>query len=101
MQECFAAHRSSKDGKEHRYLSLAEMVRAAEGRRQRRLCYLTEWNDSPQGQSDGFVGTDHVVRVWSLRQLEYSVRPSSSCACYFKKPAELRSSSELWNGIEL
>jgi transposase len=40
------AHRRSKDGKQHRYWSLVETVRTADGPRQRRLCYLGELNDS-------------------------------------------------------
>src|SRR5437870_7966114 len=40
------AHQRSKDGKEHTYWSLVEMVRTPEGPRQRTLCYLGELHDS-------------------------------------------------------
>src|ERR1700739_1602453 len=38
--------RVHKDGKEHRYWSLVETVRTADGPRQRTLCYLGELNGS-------------------------------------------------------
>ena len=38
--------RVHKDGKEHSYWSLVEMVRTADGPRQRTLCYLGELNGS-------------------------------------------------------
>ncbi len=44
------AHHRSKDGKEHTYWSLVEMVRTPEGPRQRTLCYLGELNDSAQAR---------------------------------------------------
>src|SRR2546427_11935931 len=44
------AHQRSKDGKEHTYCSLVEMVRTPEGPRQRTLCYLGELNDSAQAR---------------------------------------------------
>src|SRR5207245_5894359 len=44
------AHQRSKDGKEHTYWSLVEMVRTPEGPRQRTLCYLGELNDSAQAR---------------------------------------------------
>jgi transposase len=44
------SHQRSKDGKQHRYWSLVETVRTAEGPRQRRLCYLGELNDSAQAR---------------------------------------------------
>src|SRR5712692_10395389 len=44
------AHHRSKDGKEHTYWSLVEMVRTPEGPRQRALCYLGELNDSAQAR---------------------------------------------------
>jgi transposase len=44
------AHSRSKDGKQHRYWSLVETVRTAEGPRQRRLCYLGELNGSAQAR---------------------------------------------------
>jgi transposase len=39
-------HQRNKDGKEHRYWSLVETVRTADGPRQRTLCYLGELNGS-------------------------------------------------------
>ena len=45
------AHERRKDGKAHAYWSLVEMVRTADGPRQRRLCYLGELNlDSEIGE---------------------------------------------------
>ena len=44
------AHSRSKDGKLHRYWSLVETVRTADGPRQRTLCYLGELNDSAQAR---------------------------------------------------
>ena len=44
------AHVRSKDGKQHRYWSLVETVRTADGPRQRTLCYLGELNDSAQAR---------------------------------------------------
>jgi len=43
-------HSRSKDGKAHAYWSLVEMVRTADGPRQRTLCYLGELNDSAQAR---------------------------------------------------
>ena len=43
-------HRREKDGKNHTYWSLVETVRTADGPRQRRLCYLSELNDSAQAR---------------------------------------------------
>ncbi len=40
----------SKDGKDHIYWSLIEMVRSVDGPRQRTLCYLGELNGSAQAQ---------------------------------------------------
>ena len=40
------SHQRNKDGKEHRYWSLVETVRTADGPRQRTLCYLGELNGS-------------------------------------------------------
>ena len=42
--------RVHKDGKEHRYWSLVETVRTADGPRQRTLCYLGELNGSAQAR---------------------------------------------------
>ena len=42
------SNRRSKDGKDHRYWSLVETVRTADGPRQRTLCYLGELNSSAQ-----------------------------------------------------
>lgn len=42
--------RPKKDGKEHSYWSLVEMVRTPEGPRQRTLCYLGELNTSAQAR---------------------------------------------------
>jgi transposase len=39
-------HSRLKDGKEHRYWSLVETIRTADGPRQRTLCYLGELNSS-------------------------------------------------------
>ncbi len=44
------AHRREKDGKDHRYWSLVETARTADGPRQRTLCYLGELNDSAQAR---------------------------------------------------
>src|SRR5438876_954260 len=44
------SHQRSKDGKGHRYWSLVETVRTADGPRQRRLCYLGELNSSAQAR---------------------------------------------------
>ena len=44
------AHRREKDGKGHRYWSLVETARTADGPRQRTLCYLGELNDSAQAR---------------------------------------------------
>jgi transposase len=44
------AHRRKKDGKDHTYWSLVETVRAADGPRQKMLCYLGELNDSAQAR---------------------------------------------------
>jgi transposase len=44
------AHERTKDGKAHRYWSLVETVRTAEGPRQRILCYLGELNGSTQAR---------------------------------------------------
>src|ERR687886_2153583 len=44
------AHRRNKDGKQHRYWSLVETVRTADGPRQRTLCYLGELNSSAQSR---------------------------------------------------
>jgi hypothetical protein len=44
------SHQRSKDGKSHNYWSLVEMVRTADGPRQRTLCYLGELNDSAQAR---------------------------------------------------
>src|SRR5246500_5561261 len=43
-------NRRSKDGKEHRYWSLVETIRTADGPRQRTLCYLGELNSSAQAR---------------------------------------------------
>ncbi len=43
-------HVRSKDGKRHRYWSLCESVRTADGVRQRTLCYLGELNSSGQAR---------------------------------------------------
>lgn len=43
-------NRRSKDGKEHRYWSLVETVRTADGVRQKTLCYLGELNSSAQAR---------------------------------------------------
>jgi len=43
-------NRRFKDGKEHCYWSLVETVRAADGPRQRTVCYLGELNDSAQAR---------------------------------------------------
>jgi hypothetical protein len=48
------SHSRSKDGKQHRYWSLAETVRTPDGPRQRTLCYLGELNDSAQADPLGF-----------------------------------------------
>jgi len=44
------AHERTKDGKAHRYWSLVETVRRADGPRQRTLCYLGELNGSAQAR---------------------------------------------------
>lgn len=44
------AHERTKDGKAHRYWSLAETVRTPDGPRQRTLCYLGELNGSAQAR---------------------------------------------------
>jgi transposase len=44
------AHERTKDGKAHRYWSLVETVRTADGPRQRTVCYLGELNGSAQGR---------------------------------------------------
>jgi transposase len=44
------SHSRSKDGKQHRYWSLVETVRTADGPRQRTLCYLGELNGSAQAR---------------------------------------------------
>src|SRR5437667_3001752 len=44
------SHQRSKDGKGHRYWSLVETVRTADGPRQRRVCYLGELNSSAQAR---------------------------------------------------
>src|SRR6266436_5325513 len=44
------AHRREKDGKDHRYWSLVETARTADGPGQRTLCYLGELNDSAQAR---------------------------------------------------
>src|ERR1700731_711809 len=44
------SHRRQKDGKEHSYWSLEEMVRTPDGPRQRTVCYLGELNDSAQAR---------------------------------------------------
>jgi transposase len=44
------SHDRKKDGKGHTYWSLVEMVRTADGPRQRTLCYLGELNDSAQAR---------------------------------------------------
>jgi transposase len=44
------SHERKKDGKEHRYWSLVETVRTADGPRQRTLCYLGELNGSAQAR---------------------------------------------------
>ena len=41
-------HQRTKDGKGHTYWSLVEMVRTADGPRQKTLCYLGELNSSAQ-----------------------------------------------------
>jgi len=43
-------NRRSKDGKQHRYWSLVETVRTADGPRQKTLCYLGELNGSAQAR---------------------------------------------------
>lgn len=43
-------HRRNKDGKQHNYWSLVEMVRSPDGPRQRTLCYLGELNHSAQAR---------------------------------------------------
>ena len=44
------AHERRKDGKAHAYWSVVEMVRTADGPRQRRLCYLGELNHAEQAR---------------------------------------------------
>ena len=46
LPACSCESSASKDGKEHRYWSLVETVRTADGPRQRTLCYLGELNGS-------------------------------------------------------
>lgn len=43
-------HERTKDGKTHRYWSLVETIRTAEGVRQRTLCYLGELNGSAEAR---------------------------------------------------
>jgi transposase len=43
-------HQRSKDGKDHRYWSLVETIRTANGPRQRTLCYLGELNSSAEAR---------------------------------------------------
>jgi transposase len=44
------SHQRDKDGKQHRYWSLVETVRTADGPRQKVLCYLGELNGSAQAR---------------------------------------------------
>jgi hypothetical protein len=67
-------HRRLKDGKEHRYWSIAEKHRCADGRAvDRQVLYLGEINDS---QRESWLRCIEAIEVGSQRQLRLAVFPA-------------------------
>jgi len=66
-------HRRIKDGKEHRYWSIAEKRRCADGRVvDRHLLYLGEINDSQQAS---WLRCIEAFEVPGQRQLRWGIQP--------------------------
>jgi hypothetical protein len=67
-------HQRLKDGKEHRYWSIAEKHRCADGRVvDRHVLYLGEINDS---QKEGWLRCIEAIEVGSQRQLHLALFPA-------------------------